>query len=126
MVQLYNPNVIGKQILLDCKNIDSTKLKLMSNIEPLMEKIINDFNLSVVEKSEHQFEKDGVPYGCTMIYLLSESHLSIHTFVDEGKITLDLFICGLGSDFEKLKFIIRDYFDVNVLCINSYYFTRGD
>jgi S-adenosylmethionine/arginine decarboxylase-like enzyme len=126
MVQLYNPNVIGKQILLDCKNIDSTKLKLIGNIEPLMEKIINDFNLSAVEKSEHQFEKDGVPYGCTMIYLLAESHLSIHTFVDEGKITLDLFMCGLGADFEKLKFIIRDYFDVNVLCINSYYFTRGD
>ena len=126
MVQLYNPNVIGKQILLDCKNIDSTKLKLIENIQPLMEKIINDFNLNVVQKSEHQFEKDGVPYGCTMIYLLSESHLSIHTFVDEGKITLDLFCCSLGADFEKLKFIIRDYFNVNVLCINSYYFTRGD
>ena len=25
----------------------------------------------------------------TMIYLLAESHLSIHTFVDEGIITLD-------------------------------------
>jgi len=126
MVQLYHPNVIGKQILLDCKNIDNTKLKLIENIKPLMEKIINDFDLSVVEKSEHQFEKDGVPYGCTMVYLLSESHLSIHTFVDERKITLDLFCCSLGVEFEKLKFIIRDYFDVNMLCINSYYFTRGD
>ena len=32
---------------------------------------------------------DNVPYGATMIYLLSESHLSIHTFVDEGKVTID-------------------------------------
>ncbi len=37
----------------------------------------------------HQFEKDNCPDGVTRIYLLSESHLSIHTFVDEGKITID-------------------------------------
>ena len=40
MVQLYNPNVTGKQILIDTKNIDSTKLKLIENVQPLMEKII--------------------------------------------------------------------------------------
>ena len=27
MVQIYNPNVVGKQILIDVKNIDSDKLK---------------------------------------------------------------------------------------------------
>jgi S-adenosylmethionine/arginine decarboxylase-like enzyme len=36
-----------------------------------------------------------------MVYLLSESHLSIHTFVDEGKITIDLFTCSLGVENEK-------------------------
>jgi S-adenosylmethionine/arginine decarboxylase-like enzyme len=79
-----------------------------------------------VQKCEHQFEKDNEPYSCTMMFLLSESHLSIHTLVDEGKISLDLFTCGLGTDFDKLRYIRRDYFDVNILCINSYYFTRGD
>ena len=126
MVQLYNPNMTGKQILVDTKNIDSSKLKLLENIKPLMEKIVQEFNLNVVQKCEHQFEKDNMPYGCTMMYLLSESHLSIHTFVEQGKMSLDLFTCCLGTDFEKLKYIIRDYFNVNVLCIDSYYFTRGD
>jgi hypothetical protein len=27
MVQIYNPNNVGKQILIDVKNIDSDKLK---------------------------------------------------------------------------------------------------
>jgi S-adenosylmethionine/arginine decarboxylase-like enzyme len=48
-----------------------------------------------------------------MVYLLSESHLSIHTFVDEGKITIDLFTCGLGADDGNIKSIIKDYFGVN-------------
>jgi len=29
MVQIYNPNVVGKQILIDVKNIDNNKLKLV-------------------------------------------------------------------------------------------------
>ena len=62
MVQLYNPNVTGKQILIDTKNIDSTKLKLIENVQPLMEKIIQELNLNVVQKCEHQFEKDNEPY----------------------------------------------------------------
>ena len=52
-----------------------------------------------------------------MIYLLAESHLSIHSFVDEGKITLDVFTCSLGVEYDKLKSIIKHYFDVHVLIL---------
>jgi S-adenosylmethionine/arginine decarboxylase-like enzyme len=97
MVQMYNPNVVGKQVIIDVKNIESDRLKTIANIQPLMEKIVEEFKLSVVAKSEFQFEKDNVPNGCTIMYLLSESHLFVHTFVDEGKITLDLFTCSLGA-----------------------------
>jgi hypothetical protein len=57
MVQLYNPNVTGKQVLIDTKNIDSTKLKLIENIQPLMEKIIQEFNLTVVQKCNINLQK---------------------------------------------------------------------
>jgi len=61
-----------------------------------------------------------------MIYLLSESHLSIHTFVDEGKVTIDLFTCSLGVENEKIKNIIKDYFVINAFNIDANYFTRGN
>ncbi len=38
-----------------------------------------------------------------MIYLLSESHLSVHTFVDEGKIKLDLFTCDVSLEDRNIK-----------------------
>ena len=126
MVQIYNPNVVGKQVLMDVKNINSNKLKTVEMIRPFMEKIIEELKLNVVGECTHQFEKNDFPYGVTMIYLLAESHLSIHTFVDEGKITLDLFTCSLGVENEKLKSIIKDYFEVNALNIDAYYFTRGN
>ena len=95
-------------------------------IKPLMEKIIEELKLNVVDECSHQFEKNNYPYGATMIYLLAESHLSIHTFVDEGKITLDLITCSLGVETEKIKSIIKDYFEVHSLNIDAYYFTRGN
>ncbi len=55
----------------------------------------------MINKCSYQFKKDNVPYGATMIYLLADCHLSIHTFVDEGKITLDLFTGSLGEETEK-------------------------
>ncbi len=61
-----------------------------------------------------------------MIYLLSESHLSIHTFVHEGKMTVDLFPCSLGVENENIKSSIKEYFEVNALNIEAYLFTQGN
>jgi S-adenosylmethionine decarboxylase proenzyme len=126
MVQIYNPNVVGKQILIDVKNIESDRLKTVESLKPFMDKVVQELNLNVVGECSHQFKKDNVPYGATIVYLLSESHLSIHTFVDEGKITIDLFTCSLSVENEKIKEIIKDYFVVNAFRIDAYYFTRGN
>jgi S-adenosylmethionine decarboxylase proenzyme len=126
MVQIYNPNVVGKQILIDVKDIESDRLKTVESLKPFMDKVVQELNLNVVGECSHQFKKDNVPYGATMVYLLSESHLSIHTFVDEGKITIDLFTCSLSVENEKIKEIIKDYFVVNAFRIDAYYFTRGN
>ena len=125
MVQIYNPNVVGKHILMDVKNINSDKLKLVEDIKPFMDKVVEELKLNVVGECSHQFEKYNAPYGATIVYLLSESHLSIHTFVDEGKITIDLFTCDISVEDKKLKNIIGDYFGVSFLNMDTYYFTRG-
>ncbi len=67
-----------------------------------------------------EFKKDNNPYDATMLYLLSESHSSIHTFVDEGKLTLDLFTCDVLIDERNIKYIIGDYFGVS----NSHVFSH--
>ena len=126
MVQIYNPNLVGKQILIDVKNITGDKLKTVEMIRPCMDRVVEVLKLNVVGECSHQFEKNGLPHGATMIYLLSESPLSIHTFVDEGKITLDLFTCSLGVENEKIKSIVKEYFEVNALNIDAYFFTRGN
>ncbi len=122
---MYNCNVVGKHISIDVKNIDRDKLKTVEMIKLFMDKVIEELNLNVVGECSHQFKKDNVLYGAIMVYLLSESHLSIHTFVDERKITIDLFTYSLSVENEKTKSIIKDYFIVNAFSIDAYYSTRG-
>jgi len=55
MVQIYNSNVVGKQILIDVKNIDSDKLKLVEHIKPFMNYLVEELKLNVVGECSHQF-----------------------------------------------------------------------
>ena len=50
----------------------------------------------------HQFE----PHGVTGIVLLAESHVSIHTWPEEGLATLDVFTCG-AMDAEGIIEAVR-------------------
>jgi hypothetical protein len=55
MVQIYNPNLVGKHILIE--NITGDKLKTVEMIRPFMDRVVEVLNLNVVGEGSHQFEK---------------------------------------------------------------------
>jgi S-adenosylmethionine/arginine decarboxylase-like enzyme len=57
MVQIYNPNVVGKHILIDIKNVDSDKLKVVEYMKAFLDKIVEELKLNVVGECSHQFKK---------------------------------------------------------------------
>ena len=40
----------------------------------------------------------GAPVGITGVVLLAESHLAVHTWPELAAVTLDVYVCNLGSD----------------------------
>jgi S-adenosylmethionine decarboxylase len=93
----------GTHIILDIKNIENNEiLKFKNSTIEILDKIVKEFDLNVVDKAIHQFE----PFGVTGVYVLSESHLSIHTFVEEQKVSMDLYTCKTFEQSDNLiKFI---------------------
>ena len=73
---------------------------------PAALKIVEEMNLTVVGYTQHQFQ----PYGATLLYLLAESHLSIHTYVEERYCAIDLYCCSPGINMDDVLSIIYDYF----------------
>jgi S-adenosylmethionine/arginine decarboxylase-like enzyme len=72
-----------------------------------MDKIVDKYELNVVSKASYQFQ----PFGATIVYVLSESHLSMHTFVEERKIAMDLYTCSTFKHPDDIPIFITSLFD---------------
>jgi S-adenosylmethionine decarboxylase proenzyme len=88
MFQEYESS--GKHMICDFKGIEN--LELLNNLSQLKDMLkeickTNDFN--ILNEVEHQF----VPIGCSVLFLLSESHLSIHTFPEKNHMSFDIYTC---------------------------------
>ncbi len=74
--------------------------KIIGNIE-LMQQIIveaaNKANTKVWAVSFHRFPPNGV----SGVVVISESHLSVHTWPEVGYVALDIYTCGKDSKPEK-------------------------
>ena len=124
MVQLFNPDTIATQVLMDVKNIEIDVLKDVDIIQAFLNKVIEELKLNIVGECSIDFK-----HGITKVYLLSNntssSHLTLHTFTDQGKMTIDLFTCCYDNHIIGLKNLIKQFFDVSVLSIDASHFTRG-
>jgi S-adenosylmethionine decarboxylase proenzyme len=98
----------GTHIVIDIHNITNNEiLKYTDSVIPILDDISNKFSLNVVNKAMHQFE----PLGVTGVYILGESHLSVHTFVEERKVAMDLYTCTKFTRSNELIEFIRKVFD---------------
>jgi S-adenosylmethionine decarboxylase len=85
-----NTQYSGKHLIIDIKNIKNENI--INNIDKLktvMDYICEKYDFNILQKIEHQFE----PQGISIIYLLSESHMTIHTFPEKKYIAFDLYTC---------------------------------
>lgn len=55
-------------------------------------------NLTVVNKIEHKF----TPHGETIVFILSESHFTLHTYPENNFISMDVYVCNLEIDLNNI------------------------
>jgi len=114
--------MIGKHFIVDMFEINSDKFMNINKNDDSIEKW-NSFikeclvqaNVSLLNISWHNFDNNGA---FTVIYLLSESHLSIHTWPENNFIALDIFTCG-NSNTQLIVDKIINYFEPKYTNINN-------
>lgn len=85
----YNTKNPGKHLLIDCWGC--SEYKNLSLIEDILRKMAQACGVHVLDVKLHAFGDEG---GVTGVALLSESHISIHTWPELDYIALDVFVCG--------------------------------
>lgn len=85
----------GKHLIGDIKNIKNKNLlNDISEVTKLFDTICKKYDFQILNKTNHMFE----PEGFSIIYLLSESHMSIHTFPVKNYAAIDLYTCRQYND----------------------------
>jgi len=82
----------GQHLLVDIKNVDSNFLDSEKELAQAMVDVVNESALTLLSYHCHHLQ----PTGVSCVGVLLESHISFHTWPEEGVITLDLFTCGSG------------------------------
>ncbi|MEM3437691.1 MAG: adenosylmethionine decarboxylase [Nitrososphaerales archaeon] len=97
---------MGIHIIAELLGVDSEKISRVEGIRNIFDRVISESNLKVVSSNFYQFE----PYGVSAVYLLRESHLSVHTWPEYGYIALDIFTCGpSGSALKAFKLLVKEF-----------------
>ena len=78
-------------------------------VEEIAQKIIHGLNLKVIKTVSHLF----YPQGVTLAYILSESHLVIHSWPEFSAIHLDLVTCSYYS-LKEFEDAIKSAFPDNL------------
>ena len=100
----------GKHMICDIKNIkNQTLLNNPKQLTNLLDNICKTYEYTILNKSQHEFE----PQGFTTLYLLSESHISIHTFPENNYAAIDIYTCRQYADnqvyLEIFNLLIQEF-----------------
>ncbi len=93
---------VGDHITLDFLGV--TKEYSPSFYENIIHKIAKAAQVGIVNIAKYEFN----PQGLTMVALLKESHMSFHTFPEEGIISFDFFTCGNVSPNVSLDILKQE------------------
>jgi len=92
------------QITIECGGCPSAVLNSPSDIGSTLRAVAQVCRLHVLKEDFHQF----TPQGITGYVLLSESHISIHTWPEEQFAIVDILSCALIDEEKVTECLQRD------------------
>ncbi|MYN05838.1 adenosylmethionine decarboxylase [Pseudoduganella aquatica] len=92
----------GSHLLADLSGIEASRLGDCDELEALLRSAAAAAGARVLHSHFHGF---GAGMGVTGVVLLAESHISIHTWPENGFAAVDIFMCGASQPRKALDVI---------------------
>jgi|Deesub1362B_J571_1020462.scaffolds.fasta_scaffold00031_22 S-adenosylmethionine decarboxylase len=90
MAQVTVDSPIGMHVILDLYECDPQILDDIEKVEEILTKAAELANATIIDKRFHKFS----PQGVSGVVVVSESHISIHTWPEHGYASVDVYTCG--------------------------------
>lgn len=90
MAQVSVDSPIGMHVILDLYECDPQILDDIEKVEEILTRAAELANATIIDKRFHKFS----PQGVSGVVVVSESHISIHTWPEHGYASVDVYTCG--------------------------------
>ncbi len=95
----------GKHFVASYLDCDFRAIGDLGGLLQAMDEAVEASGAMILSQKLHVFP----PNGLTLVYLLSESHASLHTYPEHGRCFVDLFTCGDRCSSEKFHEVLQTY-----------------
>ena len=103
---------MGNHLLLEVYDVNHNLLNDGIKLQEVMERGIQRAGMTILNIFQHCF----YPQGITIVIALSESHVSCHTWPENGCLAVDVYTCGEGNPkliaIELLKYLNSDNYSL--------------
>ena len=101
---------LGTIVVIDAKIEESNLLNDELYLHRVLEALTIVCQLTKVNECVHKFE----PQGYTICHVLAESHISIHTWPENGEFAMDIYSCKHDLNTDKIKQTLEQFFNTIV------------
>ncbi|MHA2366237.1 MAG: adenosylmethionine decarboxylase, partial [Candidatus Hodarchaeales archaeon] len=88
---------LGYHLVTEFYDVESSLFSNTQSLYELLLKACNETKLTIIDSFKYNY----APHGTSIIIVLSESHISIHTWPEHKYMSIDLFICDKPSKAHK-------------------------
>ncbi len=105
---IQDDRVVGKHLMANLYKIDKLIISNKEFVKKILEEALSEGNIGVIEIKIYP---QSTPKSCTsMLGLLQEGHVALHTWISYEYATIDIFITGGSADPEKaIMYVIKNF-----------------
>jgi S-adenosylmethionine decarboxylase len=93
-------------LIIEFIGVEESKISKLDAVRRILDRVVSKSGLKCVSSAFYQFN----PHGVSGVYLLRESHLSIHTWPERGYAALDIFTCGSDeAALEAFRLLVEEF-----------------
>lgn len=90
---------LGRHVLLELWGCRRELLNDVARVQEILLEAAQRARCTIIDKVSHGFS----PYGVSVVVLIAESHLSIHTWPEHDYAAVDIFTCGESLQPEEVN-----------------------
>lgn len=102
---------VGIHFVASYSGCDISELVNVDGLKNAMRLAVEASGATILGHADYIFKSDAVSGmdGYTLVYVLSESHASIHTYPEVSSCFVDLFTCGTHCDYQQFDKSLQSY-----------------